>query len=216
MSQKIKSQCGGQVEIFVKHRAKWLHEYILAGNNKERVAYDQLTMGQWMAGFRRAMREETNQNSKDAMLDYLISLLDGANDFSWNSAKTSHAVLLCQMEQGEIKDYTQTEQIDRLRRTHVQTHTSTSQDTTKNVSKGNNSKSMVCQYYNSGTCVQQNTHESKGVMYRHVCSFCFTKNGKNFQQTEIHYRNKQKTTSKLGCGFTISLSVFLYLFLVYN
>ena len=39
-------------------------------------------MGQWMAGFCRAMKEETDQNSKDAMLDYLISLLDDAKDFS--------------------------------------------------------------------------------------------------------------------------------------
>ena len=73
MSQKIKSQHGGQVEVFVKHRAKWPHEYVLAGNNKERVTYDQLTMGQWMAGFCRVMREERNRNSKDAMLDFLIS-----------------------------------------------------------------------------------------------------------------------------------------------
>ena len=68
MSQKLKSQHGG-VEVFVKHKAKWLHEYVLAGNNKEYVTYNQLTMGQWMAVFCRAMREETNQNSKDAMLD---------------------------------------------------------------------------------------------------------------------------------------------------
>ena len=57
-------------------------------------------MGQGMAGFCRAMREETDQNSKETMLDYLISLLDDANDFSWTSAKASHAV---HMEQGEIK-----------------------------------------------------------------------------------------------------------------
>ena len=54
-----------------------------------------LTMGQWMAGFCRAMREESDQNSKEAMLDYLIFSLDDANDFSWTSAKASHAVLLC-------------------------------------------------------------------------------------------------------------------------
>ena len=30
------------------------------------------------------MREEVNQNSKEAVLDYLISLLDDSNDFSWS------------------------------------------------------------------------------------------------------------------------------------
>ena len=66
-------------------------------------------MGQWMAGFLQGLREESNQNSKEAMLDYLISLLDDANNFLWTSTNASHAVLLCHMEQGEIKDYTQTE-----------------------------------------------------------------------------------------------------------
>ena len=73
---------------------------MLSGSNKERVTYDQLTMGQWMAGFCRAMREETDKNSQNLMLDYLIALLDDSNNFSWASAKASHAVLLCRMEQG--------------------------------------------------------------------------------------------------------------------
>ena len=56
---KIKSQRGGKVDVFVKNRIKWPHEYVLAGSQKERVSYDQLTMGQWMAGFCRTMKEET-------------------------------------------------------------------------------------------------------------------------------------------------------------
>ena len=37
-------------------------------------------------------------------------------------AKASHAVLICQMEQGEIKDYTQADKIDRIRRANAQRH----------------------------------------------------------------------------------------------
>ena len=55
---KIKSQTGDQVDVFMKNRIKWPHEYVLAGSQKERVSYDQLTIGQWMAGFCRTMREE--------------------------------------------------------------------------------------------------------------------------------------------------------------
>ena len=40
------------------------------------------------------------KNCKEAMLSYLISLLDDANDFSWSAAKACHAELLCHMEQG--------------------------------------------------------------------------------------------------------------------
>ena len=192
MSQKIRSQ-RGDVEDFVKQKVRWPHEYVLAGSNKERVTYDQLTMGQWMDGFCRAMREETDQNSKTAILDYLISLLDDSNDFSWSSAKATHALLLCHMKQGEIKYFTETDKIDRVRRAHVQRHTSSSQDTSKYASKRNNTHSMVCQYYNAGTCSQQNSHETKGVTYQHVCSFCFSKNGKNFQRMEVTCRSKAKT-----------------------
>ena len=115
---KLKSQRGGQVEVLVKNCIKWPHEYVLAGNNKERVTYNQLTMGQWVAGFCRTMRDESDKNCKEAMLNYLISLLD--DDFSWSAAKACHAVLLCRTEQGEIKDFTQTEAIDRVRRAHAQ------------------------------------------------------------------------------------------------
>ena len=48
---KIKSRRGGQVDVFVKNRIKWPHEYSLAGSQKKRFSYDQLTMGQWIAGF---------------------------------------------------------------------------------------------------------------------------------------------------------------------
>ena len=116
------------------------------------------------------------------MLDYLISLLVDSNDFSWSSAKASHAVLQCCMEQGEIKDFTETDKIDSVRRAHVQRHTFGDQDASKKPAKHTHSKAMACQYYNLGTCSQQN----------HVCAFCLAKTGKNFPHTESHCRNKQK------------------------
>ena len=39
------------------------------------------------------------------MLDYLISLQDGANDFSWDKVENRHDVL-CRMEQGAGWDFT--------------------------------------------------------------------------------------------------------------
>ena len=78
------------------------------------------------------MKEEKNSKFKERMLDYMISLFDDANDFSWDAAKASHAVLLCRMEQGKISDYSQTEKIDRIRRANAQRHnvqTNVSQNT---------------------------------------------------------------------------------------
>ena len=57
------------------------------------------------------MTEVTNQNLKAHMLNYLIDLMDDANDFSWGAAKASHAVL-CRMKQGEVISYDQVDRID--------------------------------------------------------------------------------------------------------
>ena len=105
--------------MLVKNRVKWPHEYVLSSLNKERVTYDQLNVTQWVAGFGRTMRDESDPALQKHMLEYLISIMDDANDFSWTSAKASHAVLLCRMEQGEVKDYSDTLAIDRIR---VQMH----------------------------------------------------------------------------------------------
>ena len=76
------------------------------------------------------MRDEKNSENQRGMLDYLNPLLDYASNISWVAAKASHAVLICRMEQGEIKDYTQTDKIDRIRRANAQRclpHTNNSQ-----------------------------------------------------------------------------------------
>ena len=62
-----------------------------------------------MAGFCQIMRDEENQQTRGHMLEYLIALLDDSNDFSWQAAKASHTVLFCQMEQGEIASWSETE-----------------------------------------------------------------------------------------------------------
>ena len=126
------------------------------------------------------------------MLDYLLKLLDDSNDFSWSVAKASHAVLLCRMEQGEISDYIQTDLVDRVRRAHAQRHiVHTTSNPTQNVRKSKITKYMPCNFYNQGTCHHSATHETTGVLYKHICSFCFSK-GKNFARAETECRSKNK------------------------
>ena len=70
------------MDIFVKERVKWPHEFVLAHSTKDRITYNQL-ITQWVSGFCRILRDEKCQEIKDHMLDYLIALLDDSNDFSW-------------------------------------------------------------------------------------------------------------------------------------
>ena len=76
------------------------------------------------------------------MLDFVINLLDDANDFSWSSAKASHTVMLCRIEQGEVTGWSDVKKIDRIRRAHAQRHISQqgtqnakNQDKSQNISK---------------------------------------------------------------------------------
>ena len=131
--QKIKTH-RGEVEVMVKNRIKWPHEFVLTRSTKDRVSYDQLTPIQWMAGFCCTMKEEKNLEMKEHMLDYVIALLEDANDFSWGAAKASHAVLLCRMEQGEVSDFSDTSKIDRIRRANAQKHTTSNTSASQNAS----------------------------------------------------------------------------------
>ena len=48
--------------------------------------------------------------------------MEDANDFSWQSAKASHAVLLCRMEEEKV-EWSETTKIDTISRAHVQRFT---------------------------------------------------------------------------------------------
>ena len=86
---KIKPLHGGSVEVLVKNKVKWPHEYLLSSWSKERISYDQLAVVQWVADSCHIMKTEKNSDAKDCMLDYLVSLLDDAQDFSCEAAKAS-------------------------------------------------------------------------------------------------------------------------------
>ena len=129
--------------IFVKERVKWPHEFVLAGNTNNGISFNLLNITQWMSGFCRILRDENCPKIRDH-IEYLIALLDDSNDFSWQAAKASHAVLLCCMEQGEVTGWSDTENIDRIRCTNA----NTSQKFCKNHSAQKANKSMPCVYYN--------------------------------------------------------------------
>ena len=198
MDNKLRSQRGG-VEVFVKNKVRWPHEFVLAGNTKERISYNQLNLLQWMAGFCRNMKDESNVDLRNCMLDYVIALLDDAQDFSWQAAKASHAVLLCRMEQGEVAGWSDLEKIDRIRRANAQKHTQAGSapplfQTAKkrNYSVGKSTKTMPCIYFNEGKCKFQKSHETAGTFFRHICTACMAADGKANNHPEVDCRNRSR------------------------
>ena len=165
----------------------------MSGSKKEREQYDQLSVTQWVAGFCCIMKKENHVENKEHMLDYLFQLLKDANDFSWDVAKASHVVLLCRMEQEDVKNYMQVEQIGRIRRANAQRHvigSSSNQNSKSQVHRTN--RSNPCLYFNKGTCTHATTHDTKGITYKHICSACFTASGRTFPHPETECRKKSK------------------------
>ena len=135
----------------------WPQNFVLGGNNKSIMSYDNLSWCQWVSGFAMIAREENNIQTKNVMLDYLSEIMEDANDFSWQSAKASHAVLLCRMEEGKV-DWSETTKIDRIRRAHAQR--APPQNLAGNSKPKSELKTMVCRFYQKGTFQKDKDHET--------------------------------------------------------
>ena len=77
----------------------WPH-VLLGGASRQRLNYDQLSITHWVQGFCRNVLDEKCNKRREVMISYLSDIMEDATDFSWSSAKASHAVLLCEMERG--------------------------------------------------------------------------------------------------------------------
>ena len=174
---RLKSHRGGPGEVPVKKAVDWPQHFILTGNRKSRPSYDDLTITQWVSGFVRCIQEEKSGEARASMLDYLGNLMEDASDFSWESAKASHAVVLTNMEADRLQ-WSDTEKLNRIRRAHAQRHSTTGQFTaskgagfkkTKNVVSKNG---VICKLFQEGTCRFVSHHRTAGQFYRHVCEHC--------------------------------------------
>ena len=139
------------------------------------------------------MRDQPDTKTREHMLDYIIHLLEDAQDFSWSAAKASHAVLLCRMEQGEISGWADCEKIERIRRAHP--HVTAPPPPLKKVKKIkiriNNPAKPFLACISIKIPVQKSSHETRGVLYRHICSACFSAEGKAFPHSQADCRKSK-------------------------
>ena len=76
--------------------------------------------------------------------------------------------------------------IDQIRRANAQRHVSSSFTNTggqklkkkQSQTHQKGTKSMSCVYFNNNSYTFNKYHETKGAFYRHICSSCFTQEGK--------------------------------------
>ena len=186
-SQKLKSKRGGPVDVIVQQKVSWPHEHILGGQNRQRLTYDQITMPQFVQGFVKNILDEQNLQNREHMLQYLGDIMEDASDFSWQSAKASHAVLLCEMERGKVT-WQDTTRIDRVRRAYAQKHSSGRQNWGQKIGE---KKPWFCKQYQSGSCTFDKDHETGGKTHRHICATCLSQGRQlSHPERECHFAKK--------------------------
>ena len=111
------------------------------------------------------------------------------SDFSWQSAKASPAVLLCEMERGKTT-WADTTWIDRVGRAYAQKHNSRQNWGLKIGEK----KPWFCNHYQTGTCTFEKDHAIGGKTHRHICAHCLSQ-GKhlNHPERDCHFAQKAGT-----------------------
>ena len=145
----------------LQRQVPWPQNFVFGGSNKSRISYDNLSRCQWVSGFAMIAREDGNVDTKNAMLNTEV---EDTNVFSWQSAKASHAVLLCRMEEGEV-EWSETTKIDRIRHAHVQRLPS--QTSSINSKSKSETKMFFC-FYQRGMCQDQKDRGTGGTFYKHV------------------------------------------------
>ena len=172
---KMISQRGGG-NIPIKRSVPWPQNYVLVGPNKKRPSYDTLNPMEWTSGIIKAALDLPNPQ-RDQKLEYVSSLLEDAADFSFESAKACHAVVLTTMENDRL-DWKDTDRLDRLRRCHAQRHMNENSNSAaasnkhvKSVNSGFN-RTANCRFFQSNKCGQEKSHITNGTFYQHLCEKC--------------------------------------------
>ena len=85
-----------------KPKVKWPQDLTFVCTLRRRPTYEQLTLPQWLLGFLRIRQEEQDSQVKENMIEYLTELAQDACDYSWDTAKGAHSVLLHRMGDGVL------------------------------------------------------------------------------------------------------------------
>ena len=77
----LKSQRAYNDQVSIECKVPWPQNHVSAGSSKTRVTYDSLSTFQWIAGCCTIIREETDIQVKNAMLEYITDIVGGCPGF---------------------------------------------------------------------------------------------------------------------------------------
>ena len=107
------------------------------------------------------------------------------------------AMLFCYAgwNKAKLKVGQRLKQIDHVRRAHAHWHVTTTHSTSQNMEKTHgNGKTVPCVYFNKGSCLQKQSHKTRGIFYKHMCAYCWQRETKAFPHTQTECK---KMASKI-------------------
>ena len=160
---------------------RWPNEGFHATNGKKRVAYDDLSLPQWISGQLSNIHAIADPTvSKQALLQVIHAMRDAVS-LPWPAVRAAWASSMHQVEEGYLSwaDATQWA-INRLSASQVAlAHTQAPTQPSPH--------RRPCKFYNESSC----SHETHHGSYAHICSNCI-KQGKNLNHPESRCNNKQR------------------------
>ena len=163
---------------------RWPNEGFHGPSGKKKVAYDDLTLPQWVVGqLSNIFYMKDPTTAKHALLQVILAMKD-ATSLPWPAVRGTWATSMHDLEVGHLgwQDTTQWA-INRL---------STSQISMASFQASQGAQPRkLCKFYNEGTC----SHDTSHGIYKHVCAHC-EKQGKVGNHPESKCFSKLRTKDK--------------------
>ncbi len=175
----------------------WPHYPVYVGPTRLPAKYDELSTDQFVYGYLHNMAREST-TVKANMLRHLQELMQDAMDYSWETARSYHKLLLQQMEK-DVLSWSDTDQIQEFRRIHAhRAPLATAAPEQEAATSGKAGKTQYCAAFQKGLCQQPTDHGSTRGFVRHICAHCFKTTRSTFTHPESDCRRKLQQATDAG------------------
>ena len=176
----------------------WPNESYLSGSQRKRTPFDDLTLGQFVAGFITNVLDIQHFDTMKNMLRELGETVRLAENLSWPIARGAFAISMHKIED-ETLTWADARTLADNRLTYLQSavfsgSTTMSPQNTGSPQITGGPKKIVCRWYNEGSCPHSQEHlDSTGTtLFRHICMYCHKYLKRNNNHTEADCFNKKK------------------------
>ena len=181
---------------------RWPNESYLSGSQRKRTAYDDLTLGHFVAGFITNVLDTQNVDTMKNMLRELGETVRLAENLSWPIVHGAFAISMHKIED-ETLTWADTRTLADNRLTYSQSavfsgSTTLSPKNTGSPQTGGGPKKIVCRWYNEGSCPHSQEHlDCTGTtLFRHICMYCHKYLKRSNSHVEADCFNKKTVVSE--------------------